>query len=121
MQINQADPETIQDHKLGVPQRDDSKRFKCGDCDFQTAYSGSLKVHSRKHTGEMLQCQHCDYTTVHSRNLKVHSRKHMLCVDKLTKKSNIVDVCAPNVSGIGRQENGKVEKYQNLKNDMSDS
>ena len=32
MQINQADPETIEDHNLGVPQRDDSKRFKCEYC-----------------------------------------------------------------------------------------
>ena len=76
MQINLADPEAIEDHNLGVPQRDDSKRFKCGYCDFQTARSGNLKIHSRKHTGEMLQCQHCDYTTTKSRLLKFHSRKH---------------------------------------------
>ena len=52
MQINQADPKTIEDHNLGVSQRDDSNIFKCGYCDFQTAHSYDLKVHSRKHTGE---------------------------------------------------------------------
>ena len=51
MQINQADHETIEDHNQGVFQRDDSKRFKCGYCDFETTRSGHLKVHSRKHTG----------------------------------------------------------------------
>ena len=76
MQINKADPEAIEDHNLGVPQRDDGKKFKCGYCDFKTARSYDLKVHSRKHTGEMLQCQHCDYTTARSGHLKVHSRKH---------------------------------------------
>ena len=76
MQVNQANPETIEDNNLGVPQRDDRKSFKCGYCDFQTHRSFDLKVHSRKHTGEMLQCQQCDYTTARSRDLKVHSRKH---------------------------------------------
>ena len=71
MQINQADPETIEDHNLGVPQRDDSKRFKHRYCD-----SRNLKALSRKHTGERLQCLHCDYTTAHSGLLKSHSRKH---------------------------------------------
>ena len=76
MQIDQADPETIADHDVGVPQRDDRKRFRCGYCNFQTARSDNLKAHSRKHTGEMLQCHHCDYTTTRSDSLKVHSRKH---------------------------------------------
>ena len=76
MQINQADPETIVDYNLGVPQRDDRKRFKCGYCDFQTAHYGNFKAHSRKHTGEMLRCQYCDYTATHSSTLKTHSRKH---------------------------------------------
>ena len=76
MQINQSDPNTIEDQNLGVSQRDDSRKFKCGYCDFQTARSDNLKVHFRKHTGEMIQCQHCDYTTTYSSALKVHSRKH---------------------------------------------
>ena len=77
MQINQPDPKTIEDQNLGVSQCDDSKRFKYGYCDFETALSDNLlKSHSRKYTGEMLQCQHCDYKTCHSGALKVHSRKH---------------------------------------------
>ena len=76
MQINKTDPETVQDHDLEVLQRDASKKFKCDNCDFQTAYSSSLKYHSRKHTGERLQCQYCEYTTIQSGNLKAHSRKH---------------------------------------------
>ena len=75
MQINQADPETTFDHDLGVPLRDDSKRFKCGHCDFKTAYSSDLKVHSGKHTVKMFHCEHCDYKTTRSRLLKAHSRK----------------------------------------------
>ena len=49
MQINQADPKTIEDHNLGVSQRVDSKRFKCVYCNFQTARSNDLRDHSRKH------------------------------------------------------------------------
>ena len=49
MQINQADPEVIKDHNQGVPQRDESKKIKCGYCDFQTDRSHILKVHSRRH------------------------------------------------------------------------
>ena len=71
MQINQADPETIEDYNLGVSQRDDRKRYKCGHCDFLVARSIDLETHSRKHTSEMHQCQHCDYTTVLSGHLKV--------------------------------------------------
>ena len=76
MQINQADPETIEVHDLGVLQCDNSKIFKCGCCDFQSAHSDNLKAHSRKHTGEMLQCHYCDYTTTLSNTLKAHSCQH---------------------------------------------
>ena len=76
MQINQDDPETIVDHNLEVPQPDNSKRFRCEHCDFRTARSYDLKVHSRKHTGERLRCEYCDYTTTRSDNLNRHSRKH---------------------------------------------
>ena len=76
IQINQADPETIEDHNIGVSQRDDGKIFMCGYCDYTTTRSGNLKSHSRKHTGELLQCKNCDYATVYPGNLKSHSRKH---------------------------------------------
>ena len=42
-------------------------------------------------------------------------------MDKLTKKGYIIDVCVPNDYGIGRQEREKVVKYQDLKNDISDT
>ena len=76
MQINQADLETIIDHNLDVPQRNDSKRFKYGQCHFQTACSSDLKAHSWKHSGEMLQCQHWEFSTIYSSALKKHSDKH---------------------------------------------
>ena len=76
MQINQAYPKTIEDHNQGVPRHNDSNKFKCGYCNFQTACFDNFKVHTRKHTGKMFHCQHCDYTTVYSGHLKDHSRYH---------------------------------------------
>ena len=76
IQINQPDHETVEDRDPGVPQRDDRKRFKCGDCDFTASRSWHLKRHSRKHTGEMFRCKLCDYTTVEAGYLRTHSRKH---------------------------------------------
>jgi len=42
-------------------------------------------------------------------------------MDKITNKGLINDVCVPNDYGMGRQEREKVVKYQDLKNDMSDT
>ena len=50
--------------------------LQCQHCDYTTAYSNNMKSHSRKHTGEMLQCQNCDFITAYSNNMKSHSRKH---------------------------------------------
>ena len=50
--------------------------LQCQHCDYTTAYSGDLKAHSRKHTGDMLRCQQCDYVTTRLDCLKKHSRKH---------------------------------------------
>jgi len=48
-------------------------------------------------------------------------RPDIVVMDKLTKKGYIIDVCVPNDYGIGRQEREKVVKYQDLKNDISDT
>ena len=53
-----------------------NEMLQCQHCDYTTARSIDLKIHSRKHTGEMLQCQHCEYTTNYSSALKRHSNKH---------------------------------------------
>ena len=50
--------------------------LQCEHCDYTATQSGQLKVHSRKHTGEMFQCEYCDFTTTQSGHLKAHSRKH---------------------------------------------
>ena len=48
-------------------------------------------------------------------------RPDIFLKDKSTGKGFIIDVCVPNDYGMGRQEREKVVKYQDLKNDVTDT
>ena len=46
-------------------------------CDYSTARSDSLLIHTRKHTGvKLLYCEYCDYSTGDSCRLAIHVRTH---------------------------------------------
>ena len=47
-------------------------------CDYMNSHPSSLKLHTCKQTGGMLQCQHCDFSTNRNDLLKTHSQKHIV-------------------------------------------
>jgi len=50
--------------------------LQCMYCRYKTTRSNTLKTHLRIHTGDKLQCPHCHYKTAFSSDLKQHLRKH---------------------------------------------
>lgn len=64
-------------HVLTVHSRIEDKPHKCGLCEFRTAYSQSLVIHFRTHTGEKpFKCDLCDFKSTTSSSLKSHVKIH---------------------------------------------
>ena len=55
----------------------EEKIYNWNQCEYKTAYSSSLKMHERKHTGEKLHhCIQCESKVAKSRNLQTHKTTH---------------------------------------------
>lgn len=64
-------------HVLTVHSRIEDKPHKCDLCEFRTAYSQSLVIHFRTHTGEKpFECVLCDFKSTTSSSLKSHVKIH---------------------------------------------
>ena len=50
--------------------------LQCMYCRYKTTRSNTLKTHLRIHTGDKLQCPHCHYKTAFSSDLSKHLRRH---------------------------------------------
>jgi len=88
-----------------------SEMLQCLQCDYTTAYSADLTVHSRKHIGEMLQCKHCDYTTTRYRNLTIHCRKHTVKIFNC-QHCDYTAARSENLKNHVRKHNGEMLKCQ---------
>ena len=53
------------------------KSQKCNQCDFESAWAGTLKRHLKIHSGERsFKCNQCDFAIVHTADLRRHLKIH---------------------------------------------
>ncbi|XP_026685779.1 zinc finger Y-chromosomal protein 1-like isoform X2 [Diaphorina citri] len=86
-------------HILTVHSRIEDKPHKCDLCEFRTAYSQSLVIHFRTHTGEKpFECLSCDFKSTTSSSLKSHIKIHH------EKRSPVEKLCKLAQSPLGDKQ-----------------
>ena len=51
--------------------------FYCENCSYSSKFKGSIQIHNRKHTGQMIQCDQCEYSCAKAYSLHLHmENKH---------------------------------------------
>uniref|UniRef100_A0A8D9APG6 Zinc finger protein 64 n=1 Tax=Cacopsylla melanoneura TaxID=428564 RepID=A0A8D9APG6_9HEMI len=114
-------------HILTVHSRIEDKPHKCDLCEFRTAYSQSLVIHFRTHTGEKpFECSACNFKCTTSSSLKshvkIHHEKHsraekLISVGTENKQLHGCNYCAFKAKKLGtlnRHVNSQHPQYKHL-------